>query len=158
MRMFSPLFFLHSIPLFLTTPACGQTMSFLCVGIPGPCALTNKGTALHVLAAACPKAKHWLRSPSSSELLSVHLSPGADWELITDSRWCTSHQHHISVRSIYGHAAQPSVAKDATTFVTPSNSTGVPYRLFTRRFVAAFPFSDRLPLLPAGLVQEAGGD
>lgn len=48
-RMFSPLFFslflavcLHSLPLFLTTPASGQTMSFLCVCIPGPYALTNK--------------------------------------------------------------------------------------------------------------------
>lgn len=33
---------LHSLPLFLTTPASGQTMSFLCVCIPGLYALTNK--------------------------------------------------------------------------------------------------------------------
>lgn len=48
-RMSSPLFFslflplcLLSLPLFLTTPASGRTMSFLCVCIPGPYALTNK--------------------------------------------------------------------------------------------------------------------
>ncbi len=108
---FFSLFFslcLHSLPLFLTTPASGHTMSFLCVCIPGPYALTNKGTALHVFVAACWKAKHWLWYPAP-------LISWCSFDLEVDNDLRTEFCKYAALV----HAAQHWVtkAKDVTTAV-----------------------------------------